>query len=101
MQTNNIPPELEILSRIVDGQAPAVRELFQYALTMLMVEDGTAEVVERHVIDLREHLTFRTNAGDLFTIVKPDVNGNLLARMREMARDVLSDDRKETDTDAV
>ncbi len=28
----------------------------EYALTMPMVEDGKAEIVERHTIDAREHL---------------------------------------------
>lgn len=89
MQTNGIPPELEMFSRIVDGQPPDVRELFQYALTMLLVEDGKAEIVEQHTIDAREHLTLRTVAGDSFAIVKPFVSEELLAKMTEMARDIL------------
>ncbi len=66
---SSLPPELEMFAHILDGQAPSVRELFQYALRMLMVENGKAEVVERHVIDLREHLTFKTVAGEVFTII--------------------------------
>jgi hypothetical protein len=96
LQTDGIPPELEMFSRIVDGQSPDVRELFQYALTMLLVEDGKAEVIARHTIDLREHLTLRTSAGDVFTITKPDVSEELLGKMRALAREILEQDR-ETD----
>jgi len=67
--------------------------LFQYALVMPMVENGNAKVIERHVTDdAREHLTFRTSAGDTFTIVKPDVSSELLTKMTEMAREVLRQD---------
>jgi hypothetical protein len=70
-----------------------VRELFQYARTMLLVEDGKAEIVERHTIDAREHLTLRTVAGDVFTIVKPHASEELLGVMRELAREILDEDR--------
>jgi len=89
MNSPHLSPELEMFARIFDGQSPQVRELFQYALVMLSVEDGRAEVIERQTIDLREHLTFKTVAGDLFTLVKPDVSAELLAHMIELAREVL------------
>jgi hypothetical protein len=89
---SSIPPELEMLSRIIDAQSPAVRELFQYALIMLMVENGKAAVIDRRVIDAREYLTFKTSADESFTIVKPEVSPELLERMREMAREVLRED---------
>jgi hypothetical protein len=94
--SDSIPPELEMLSRIVDGQAPAVRELFQYALVMLLTESGKASLVERHVIDLREHLTFRTIAGETFTLIKPAVDQALLDHMMELAREVLKEEPDET-----
>lgn len=89
---SSIPPELEMLSRIIDAQSPAARELFRYALIMLMVENGKAAVIDRRVIDAREYLTFKTSADESFTIVKPDVSPDLLERMREMAREVLRED---------
>jgi hypothetical protein len=63
---------------------------------MLMVEDGKADIVERHTIDAREHLTLRTVAGDTFTIVKPYVSEELLGEMRELAREILDEDREST-----
>jgi len=96
---SDLSPELEMFARIFDGQSPQVRELFQYALVMLSVEDGNAQVIERHVVDLREHLTYRTSAGDVFTIVKPDVNDELLAKTMEMAREISREDREGREDD--
>jgi hypothetical protein len=97
LQTNGIPPELEMFSRIVDGQPPNVRELFHYALTMLMIEEGKAEIVEQHTIDAREHLRLRTVGGDSFTIIKPFVSEELLTKMRTTAREILDADRSGAD----
>jgi hypothetical protein len=93
LSPSDLPPEIEMLSRIVDGQPPDVRELFHYALTLLMVEDGKAEIVEQHTLDAREHLTLRTVAGDSFTIIKPFVSEELLAKMTEIARDILREEQ--------
>jgi len=86
---SSLPPELAMLARAVDGQSPAVRELFQYALVMLMVEDGSVTMIERHVIDAREHLTFKTSQNESFTIIKPEASPELLEGVRQMAREVL------------
>lgn len=83
------PSKYEMLGRILDGQSPQMRELIQYAIAILAVEDGTAELIERHVIDAHEHLTFKTIVGETFTLVKPDVSNEELERVREIARDVL------------
>ena len=55
------------------GQPPAVRELFQYAVMMLMIENYKAEIKWR-TVNQREWVTVRTVAGELFNIVKPIVD---------------------------
>jgi hypothetical protein len=60
MELPELPPEFAMLFRIVDAQAPNVREMFQDALTMLIVEDDKAKIVEQHAVGIREHLTLRT-----------------------------------------
>ncbi len=97
MPESDLPLELQMLSRLIDGQPPPVRELFHYAVTMLLVEEGKAEIVEQHVIDAREHLTLRTTAGDSFTIVKPLVGEELLAKMRATAREILDEEHGRAD----
>ena len=37
---NDLPPNLTMLARIVDGHSPDVRELFHYALATLLIEDA-------------------------------------------------------------
>jgi len=92
MNTNPpLPKELEILAQRIEGEPAQSRELLHYALTMLMVEDGRAEIIDRPVIDSHEHLTIKTLAGDVFTIARPAVSDELLNRMREMARRVLQE----------
>lgn len=83
------PSKYEMFGRMLDGQTPQVRELVQYAIAILAVEDGTAQLIERHVIDAREHHTFKTTVGETFTLMKPDVSNEEWERVREMAREVL------------
>ena len=89
---SDLPPDLAMLARIVDGQPPNVRELFHYALATLLIEDGKAEIIEQRTIDARERITIRTVAGELFSIVRPNVIDAQLVDLREMARQVLSED---------
>jgi hypothetical protein len=86
------PSKYEMFGRIVDGLTPQMRELIQYAIAILAVEDGTAELIDRQVVDGREHHTFRTTEGETFTLVKPDVDSKELERMRAMAQEVLRGD---------
>ncbi len=74
---------------MLDGQSPQMAELIQYAIAILALEDGTAELTERHVIDAREHHTFKTTVGETFTLVKPDVSDEELKKVQEMAREIL------------
>ena len=90
------PSKYELFGRIIDGQLPQARELIQYALAMLAVEDGKAELIERHVIDAREHLTFKTLVGEIFTLVKPVLSAEELERVRVAAREIL---REKSDGD--
>ena len=68
-----------------------MRELFQYALASLPLESGRAEVIETRAIDAREHLTVRTVAGEIFSVVKPDVSEEWLDKLEAMAREAMQD----------
>ncbi len=87
--STDLPPELDLFARILDGQPPQVREVFHYALAMLLVEDGKATIVEQRTIDARKWIYIRTSAGELFSVVKPNVGEDVLAQLREMAREAL------------
>ncbi len=51
-----------------------MRELFHYALVMLIVESGKATIVERHTMDGREYLMIQMAVRDIFTVVKPQAS---------------------------
>ena len=88
----SLPPSLGLLSSIVNAQPPQVRELFQYALVQLLLENGKGEIIERKTIDAREHLFIRSSSGEVFSVVKPLVSDELLEKLKEMAREVVTND---------
>ena len=72
--TSEISPDLTLFARTIDVQLPVASELYHSTLTLLMLEDNKAEWIARHVIDQREHLSFKTIAGDQYTLIKPNLS---------------------------
>ncbi len=93
MTASDLPPDLAMLARVVDRQSSAARELFHYALVLLLVEDGKAEIVKRRTVDEREWVTVRTIAGESFRIVKPDESDDMLETLKVLAREILNAER--------
>jgi hypothetical protein len=60
----DLPPDLAILARVVHRQSPTAQELFHYALVILLIEDGKAEIIERRTVDAPQWLTVRRVAGE-------------------------------------
>jgi hypothetical protein len=88
-----LPPELDAFASYLDAQLPNVRELFHYALAMLMIEDAKAKIVETHTTDdRRQRMLIQTIAGDSFSIAKPLVEHALLEQMMKIAREVVAED---------
>ncbi len=94
METN-MAPDLNILSDMIDAQSPEVRELFQYALGLVLVENGKAEVAEQRTIDARRWIIFRTANGELFSVVKPEGNEKRLSTLRAVAQECLEEQGSE------
>jgi hypothetical protein len=92
-EQQSLPPALQSLAHLLDAQPEDVRELFQYALVMLMVEDGKAEITERHHVDNLEYLTIKTTAGDVFEILTPQVSDERLQQVEMLASEILRQDR--------
>ncbi len=84
-----LPSEMRQVSKLVDQQPQEVRELFHYALAMLLVENRKADVTHVENRDGREYLTLTTIAGEQFTIEKPNAGEELLETLRALARDEL------------
>ncbi len=89
-----LPPDLAQLAHIVDAEPPDVQELVPYTLTLLLIGDDKAEVVECQKIDGREWLTVLTAAGEEFSVVKPNViDLRQLQELISRVRHVLDEDR--------
>ncbi len=69
-----------------------MRELFHFALAMLLVEDGKASSVERRTLDGRELIYLLTAGRELFSVVEPEASEDVLAQLREMAWEAMRDD---------
>ncbi len=82
-----------MLARVMDQQSPAARELFHYALVLMLIGDGKAEIIERRTVDAREWVTVRTVAGELFSIIKPDESDEMLETLKVLAREILNAER--------
>lgn len=54
-----LPPEFDSLLIELAGQTPAVHELFQYGLTLMMIDDEKAVELGRCQVDGREWLQVR------------------------------------------
>lgn len=99
--TNSLPPELAAFAHFLDAQPPNVRDIFQYALAMLMVEKKLATIVDENTTDdARKWFTFRTSAGDAFTIVRPLVSKELLLTIMEQARIIADEENDSIDESA-
>lgn len=82
-----LPPDLEALSAFVDSQLPEVREIFQYALAMLLLEEGGASMGEPTTdAGGRTHVQVLTTAGNSFDVVKPTVSEPMLEQMMTIMR---------------
>ena len=90
METN-MAPDLNVLSDMIDAQSPEVRELFQYALGLVLVENGEAEIAEQRTIDARRWIIFRTANGELFSVVEPEGNDRRLSTLCAVAQECLEE----------
>ncbi len=71
-----------------------MRELFHYALAMLLVENRNAQITRTEKLGDRTYLAFRTTGGEQFVIPKPDASEQLLERLTSLARDALEGDKE-------
>ncbi len=90
---NELPPELALLARAIQDQPPEVQNLFPYALVMLLVENGRAEVLEQSPSKEGEHLTVRIASGEEFSIVRPNsIDLRQLQDLLTLVRHVLEEE---------
>src|SRR5437660_6463044 len=92
MSGTNLLPDLLAIGTLIDLQPADVRELFQYALAMVMVETGKAHILERHATDVGEVYTHSTADGQMISIPKPRVRDEYIERLMEAVRENIAED---------
>lgn len=91
-----LPPELTDLAAMLDNLPPAAQAAFQYCLVLMMVESGVAELIQTLAGDGWPLCTFRTNAGDVFTISKPPLSPAEEAAVLATIREILQEDEEDS-----
>lgn len=89
---SDLPPELAQFVALLDAQPGPVHTIFQYCLAMLMVEAGKTELIQTASSENGPVCTFKTVAGDTFTLLKPPLNEVNEAVMMERLRQILDEE---------
>lgn len=88
----NLPPELQQLAALLDAQPGPVQAAFQYCLALLMAEAGKAEMIATRPSESGTICTFRTAAGDVFSLTKPPLSADREATVRQTLRQILAEE---------
>jgi hypothetical protein len=97
-EPHKLPPEVERVAEILSTQPPQVREVFRFALVLMMRDDEKARIVSRRTVDGREYLAIVTIAGDEFEIVRPEISADLEQQLREQVRAIMDQDANQSET---
>ena len=89
---DQLPPELIALAKLLDAQTKPVQAAFQYCLALMMVEAGKAELVATVPGDEGLICTFRTIAGDEFSLARPPLSEEREAVIKKTLRTMLDEE---------
>ena len=88
----DLPPELTQLAALIDAQPAHVQTTLRYCLCLAMAESGKAELVETTPGEDGAMVTFKSLAGDVFTVLRPPIDEDTEAILIEQLRDVLDEE---------
>ena len=91
---NDLYPELQML---IDAQPQLVREAFQYCLALMMVENGSAELVNTVPGEAGSICYFETVGGESFAIPRPSMTQGQEAEIIEALREIMRDEQESKD----
>lgn len=86
----DLPPELQSVLAAMSAQPEHARELFRYALVLLMIDDERARILGTRMDNEQEILTLRTIVGDEFEIVRPAMSEEAEAYLMQQIRKVVA-----------
>ena len=89
--TNNLPLNLQAFGSLLDAQPAEVQEAFQFLLATAMHEAGKFKLLNVAEVDGRWHYTY-SGAGDVFSVVRPEMSKQMERRVREVVREILAEE---------
>lgn len=92
-QDVELPPEMQEVLDALSEQPAATREMFRYALVLMMIDDEKARVLDTQEEDGQTVLTVRTTAGDEFRIVRPAMSEETEMILLESIRAIVAEDQ--------
>jgi len=92
MADNELPSDLERLAAFVDQQPPGVREAFHFLLAVALEESGKATLINIARVEGRTHYSYRTVAGDVFTVIRPNIDAEMERAVRHELVGILEED---------
>ncbi len=84
-----LPPEMDKIARRANLHSAEARQLFTYALALLLVDQQKATIISRQPMGERERVVFRGASGNSFAVIRPLVSEMTLKRVKVLARIVL------------
>ena len=87
--TSELPPEYQRLASLIDQQPPAVREVVHLILAVALEKSGKARMANTFQGEGRVHYAYETVAGDVFTLVRPEIDAEKEEEVRTIAAEIL------------
>lgn len=88
----DLPPELQGFSALLDAQPGPVREAFHYCLCLMMAEAGVMRLVETFPSDAGTICHFETTAGEQVVVTRPPLSREQEGEILVMLREILDED---------
>jgi len=94
--SNHLSPDLEHLAALVDRQSPEVSEALHSLLAVAQEMSGRARLLNISQIEGRIHYSYLTIVGDLFTVVRPDIDAEMETQVRASVAAILGEQSRRT-----
>lgn len=86
---SDLPPEFDDLLAAADRQPESARQLWRYAIALMLVDDEKAHFVGSHRDGDTLHLVVQPVAGEIFSIVRPPMTEEVEHALLSMIRHIL------------
>jgi hypothetical protein len=80
------------LVELAEQRSPGAQEVYQFMLAVAMEESGLAKLIGTSQLDGRTHYTYRSASGDLFAVVRPEMDTLQETEMRVALEGILEDE---------